>query len=436
MIDDDAVIKRLERAIGPNSVLTGESARAYGTNGFSPFVAVVPEDREQTAEVVRIASELHAGLVVRGGGTTLGWEPAPSGMVMGLSTERLREVVQHEPRDLTVTVEAGVVLGDLNATLGDHRQRLSIDPPHADRATLGGISAANDSGPLRHRYGTMRDLMLGMEVIGVDGVVTHSGGRVVKNVAGYDIHRLHIGALGSLGVITEMTFRLQPLAEAFRLVTVRCGDGEQAEQGVASILGGRTQPVLMELITPFGDEDMARELGTGLVDPDGWTLVVGYEDCREAVAWQCEHMTDGGSGAIPGTASAEALDEAVSTTLYEAVREWPGRRAPVAFKATMKGSQVTAFHAWAGERGFRLLSHAANGIVYGRSDDLETVEAGDDLAAVAADGGGQLTWTSLPPDADVDIWRPPRGDLPVMRRIKEAFDPEGIFAPGRWLDVM
>jgi len=186
MIDDDAIIKRLERAIGPDRVLTDETARAYGTDGFTPFVAVVPEDRKQTAEAVRIAAESRIGLVAVGGGTKLGWSPAPTGMVMSVSTERLKRVIEHEPRDLTVTVEAGMVLDPLNAMLSEHRQRLSIDPPNADRATVGGICAANDSGPLRHRYGTMRDLVVGMEVIGADGTPTRSGGRVVKNVAGYD----------------------------------------------------------------------------------------------------------------------------------------------------------------------------------------------------------------------------------------------------------
>ncbi len=430
MIDDEAIIRQLERTIGGNRVLTDEAAGAYGTNGFQPFVAVVPEDREQAAEVVRVATESGAGILARGGGTKLGWEPAPSGMVMVLSTERLRRIVQHEPRDLTVTVETGVVLGELNDMLRSHRQRLSIDPPCNDRATIGGVCAANDSGPLRHRYGTMRDLVLGVEVIGTGGVATHSGGRVVKNVAGYDMHRLHIGAFGSLGLITEVTVRLTPMAEAFRLAVVRCGDGDRAEACLASILAGRTQPVLVELITPFGHAGTVEQLGAGNVEPEGWTLVVGYEDCREAVAWQCEHLT--GSVSAP----VEVLDEAASSVLYEAIREWPGHGAAAAFKATMKSSHVVAFHAWAGERGFRAVSHAANGIVYGRSDEAPTADSVDDLAAAAADGGGQLTWTTLPEGVDTAIWQPVRGDLPVMRRIKQTFDPQGIFAPGRCVDEM
>jgi len=194
---------------------------------------------------------------------------------------------------------------------------------------------------------------------------------------------------------------------------------------MASILAGRTRPVMMELIGPSCD-GMAGEAA----DVEGWSLIVGYEDCREAVAWQCAHLADALSVPV------RALDEEATSAVYESLREWPGRPAGVAFKATMTSSQVAAFVAWADQRGFRLLSHAANGIVYGRSDDAGTIDAAEDLAAAAADGGGQITWTTLPPDTDVDIWQPPRGDLPVMRRIKQTFDPQGTFAPGRFVDVM
>jgi glycolate oxidase FAD binding subunit len=326
-------------------------------------------------------------------------------------------------------------LGELQAMLVEHRQRLSIDPPQGARATIGGVCASNDSGPLRLRYGTVRDLILGMEVIGADAAATRSGARVVKSVAGYDMHRLHIGALGSLGLITEVTFRLTPLAEMLRLAVVRCGDGDRAEACMAAIISGRTRPAIMELVTPYGDAAMAERLGGERIEPDGWTLVVGYEDCREAVEWQCEHLASS-MREVTGFGCVEVLDESGSAGLHEALREWPGQAGGIAFKATMKSSQVVAFHAWAGEHGFRLISHSGSGVVFGRSDDPAGLEVGADLAAVAADGGGQLTWTALPPEAGVPVWQPARSDLSVMKRIKQAFDPKGILAPGRWVDVM
>jgi len=425
MIEDDAVIQRLEDAIGRDHLRTGEATRPYGTNGFAPFVVAIPEDRTQAAEVIRAAADSRVGVLPRGGGTKLGWEPAPSGMVIVLSTERMNRIVHHEPRDLTLTTEPGVVLDRLNGLLRSHNQRLSVDPPHAARATIGGVCATNDSGPLRCRYGTLRDLVVGMEVVEASGALVRSGGRVVKNAAGYGLHRLHVGAFGSLGLITEMTFRLHPLPEAFRLAVVRCRDGEHAERCLAGILSGRTQPAMIELVRPLGDDRLAETLRA-----DDWILVPGYEDCREAVDWQCEHLVK------TLDAPVHVLDERASETLHDEISEWPGKPAAVAFKATMKSSHVAAFLAWAGERGFALLSHAANGIVYGRSSDLRSVEAAEDLAAAAEDGGGQILWRSLPADAKVDRWAPSRSDLPVMRRIKHAFDPIGIFSPGRWVDGM
>ncbi|MBN1345741.1 MAG: FAD-binding oxidoreductase [Phycisphaerae bacterium] len=435
MNGNETIIKDLERAIGPDRVLTDATAEAYGADGFAPRVAVVPEDRAQVGEVIRVAGAAGVGVVARGGGTKLGWPPAPSRDVVVLSTERMRTIVQHEPRDLTLTVEAGCVLGDLQTVLGEHRQRLSLDPPLGGRATIGGICAANDSGPLRLGYGAARDLILGMEVIGADGVATRAGARVVKSVAGYDMHRLHIGALGSLGIISEVTFRLTPLAEMLRLNVVRCGDGDRAEACMAAIFAGRTRPTIMELVTPFGYGETVARVGDALIAPSGWTLVVGYEDCREAVEWQCEHLA-ASMKEVTGIGCVEVLDESGSRGLLEAIREWPGREACIAFKATMKSSQIVPFHAWAGQSGFRLVSHAGSGIAYGRSDDPESVRVGADLAAAAADGGGQLRWTALPAEAGVPVWQPARGDLPVMKRIKQAFDPKGILAPGRWVDGM
>lgn len=460
MSNDDTIIKRLEGAIGSDCVLTGQAAESYGAGAFTPSVVVIPGDREQAAEVVRIAADAGVGIVPCGGRTKLNRPPAPGAESIALSTERFAKIVEHDPRDLTVTVESGLPLGTLSTALHEHGQRLSIDPPNADRATLGGICATADSGPLRYRYGTMRDLVLGMETVGADSVATHSGARVVKNVAGYDMFRLHIGASGSLGLITEMTFRLHPLPEAFRLAVVRCGDGERAEQCIASILAGRTQPVLVDLITPVdgvganaapgtdavvtdaavtnapGTDAVGTDApgtaapGIDAVGSDGWTLVLGYEDCAEAVEWQCKHVAE--SMPVP----VDILDEADSRSVYGVIREWTGSPATVAFKATMKSSRVVDFHAWANNRGYRLLSRAANGVVHGCSDDPATIAAAGDLAAAARDGGGQITWTALPAEANVPIWQPRRGDLAVMKRIKQIFDPDGVFAPGRFVDAM
>ncbi len=425
MNDENAILRRLESTLTPDAVLTGADVRPYGTEGFTPLLVAIPADRDQAAEVVRVAADSRLGILPRGGGTKLTWAPSPRGRMLVLSTEKLNRVVTHEPRDLTITVEAGVRLGSMAAMLREHRQRLPLDPPMADRATLGGITATNDSGPLRFGHGTLRDIVVGMEYIDARGAFIHGGGRVVKNAAGFGMHRLQIGAFGSLGVLTEMTLRLQPLAEAFQVAVVRCGDGDKAEACLDSIMSGRTRPVLLELVRPMGAPDLIAAVGEG-----DWTLVVGIEECPEAIERQFDEYRRTLSSSL------EVLEEGRAVALYDALREWPGKVSLVSFKATMKSSHVAAFMAWAGERGFRTLAHAGSGVVYGRSEIASAVEAAEDLSAAAADGGGQIHWRSFPQTAKVEVWQPAVGDVSLMRRMKKTFDPTGIFSPGRWVDVM
>src|SRR5262245_30606663 len=156
-----------------------------------------------------------------GGGTRMavGAPPGRAGLVLGL--RRLARLLEHEPGDLTATAEAGMTFVAFQAELGQRGQWLSLDPPHADRATIGGILASNASGPRRHLYGTARDLLIGVTVVAADGTVIKGGGKVVKNVAGYDLPKLYIGSFGTLGVIAEATVRLRPRPDEDRLVVAR-----------------------------------------------------------------------------------------------------------------------------------------------------------------------------------------------------------------------
>lgn len=429
MTDETTLIKQLERALGRDRILVDDTAAPYGMRGLAPLAVALPEDRDQAADVIRLVSEAPVRVVFSGGGTTARRPRPDASPAVVLSTERLRRIVHHEPRDLTITVESGVVLAELNAMLAEHNQRLTVDVPRADRATVGGVCATNDSGPLRLAHGTPRDQVLAMQVVGHGGTPARSGAPVVKSVAGYDMHRLHVGACGSLGLISEITFRLVPLPDCFGIAIARCADGEQAENAMRQILAARLRPSMMTLVTPFGHTDMVDGEAANHIAPDDWSLIVGFEDCDEAVAWQCRRIGE----ILPFRV--DVLDPSTSRTVYQAVREWPGNGVAAGFKATMKSSEVVAFHAWAGERGFRLVSHAGSGIVHGQSDDPASIDAADDLVAAAASGGGHLTWTALPDDNDVPIYQPPRPDIAIMKRIKQAFDPNDSFAPGPWTEA-
>lgn len=186
-------------------------------DGVTPGVVVEPVSADGMSAVLRWASSSRLTVVVRGSGSKDAWGRPPQSVDVLLRTSGLRRIVAHETSDLTATLEAGARLQDVNRELARHGQCLPVDPPHPD-ATIGGILATNDSGPLRHKYGTPRDLVIGMTYVMADGLVAASGGRVVKNVAGYDIGRMLAGSHGCLAAIAVATFKLAPLAPTSRTV--------------------------------------------------------------------------------------------------------------------------------------------------------------------------------------------------------------------------
>ena len=192
--------------VGSAGVRVGEPADAI--EGVVPGIVVEPASVDAVGGLLAWASREKLSVLARGSGTKLGWGPAPRTIDVLLSTAKLNAVVAHRHGDLTATIQAGATLGDVNRTLARHRQWIPLDPPSADRATIGGLVATNDSGPRRHRYGAPRDLIIGIEFVRADGLLAKGGGIVVKNVAGYDLPRLLTGSFGSLGVIVTATFKL------------------------------------------------------------------------------------------------------------------------------------------------------------------------------------------------------------------------------------
>jgi glycolate oxidase FAD binding subunit len=221
-----------------------------------------------TSIAQQLAEANASGQVVlpRGGGTKLDWgNPAPEGAIT-LSTAHLNRVIEHAWADMTVTVEAGCTVANLQSTLAQHGQRLAIDPLWPERATIGGILATNDSGPLRLRYGSLRDLIIGITVALPDGTIAKSGGKVVKNVAGYDLPKLMTGALGTLGVITEAVFRLHPIPHQTRTLTASCGSRDHAQTLILAIQDSQLAHSALQLRTPEIELDILLEGTTAGID--------------------------------------------------------------------------------------------------------------------------------------------------------------------------
>src|SRR3989449_4664206 len=203
--------------------------------GVQPKLVVEPGTERELAEILRLSNEAGLAVIPRGGGTKLGWGNSPARAGLILSTARLTEVIEHAWADLTVSVGAGCTVQRLQEALAQHGQRLAFDPLWPEKATVGGVLSTNDSGALRLRFGALRDLIIGVTIALPDGTLASSGGKVVKNVAGYDLPKLVTGALGTLGVITRAVFRLHPSPRNTRTLSISSGEPGQTERLLLAI---------------------------------------------------------------------------------------------------------------------------------------------------------------------------------------------------------
>jgi len=429
-VDCDKLASMLAEIVGQEHVRpVGQEPSGAGVRLWA-----APGDLEQAAEIVRLAGRRGFAVLPWGAGTKArylrlgglaGREP-----VVGVMTHRLNCVVEYAPDDLTVTVQAGMTLQELDRLLAGHNQRLPLDPPHMAQATVGGVIASNESGPLRFGHGAVRDMILGMRAVQPDGRINWSGAKVVKNVAGFAVHRLLIGSWGSLGLIGEVCFMLRPRAERFRLVRIVVDRLGSVEPLLATVLEGETRPVLVELVNARAardiasacEEDEAEAHELAAVDRPGGLLLVGYEGPAETVDWQCGRLM------LAAGVQAAALDPEASGRIWRAVREWPISDGGVAFRANVLSSHVANLFAELDDGDVGLLAHAGNGVVCGKAR-AETAE--DVLARLMrwlAGRPGNVLVTNAPDGGPSPRWMREPTDESVMRVVKERFDPHRTFA--------
>ncbi len=390
-------------------------------DGVEPRFVAEPGSAEEVTEVLRLAGEAGARVVVRGGGSKLGWGAPPTGLDLVLSTVRMDAVLEHAAGDLVVRCQPGVRLADLQARLAEAGQMLALDPPEPG-ATVGGVVGADASGPRRLRYRTVRDLIIGVTAVLADGTVAKAGGKVVKNVAGYDLAKLYTGALGSLGVLVECIFRLHPRPEAARTVAVPVTEPDQVGAGVQAVLQSQVVPSAVELDWPL--------------DRDGATLTVCVEGIAPGAdaqaATTAELLAEAGLGraeiaaATPGgpLAGMPWQPDELGVKLACLPSDVP---------AVIEAVRATVGQPAAGAApGARLSGRAASAVLYLAlpGGDAGVVAA---LRARLAGRPGSVVVLNAPPElkAAVDVWGPAGDSLALMRRVKEQFDPQGMLAPGR-----
>jgi glycolate oxidase FAD binding subunit len=402
--------------------------------GVAPRFVARPAGVTEAAAVLAAASSLGMTAVPRGSGTRLAWGSPPASCDLVIDTLRMNRVLEHAAGDLVVRAQAGVGLDQLAAVLAEAGQRLALDPPgltHPDGAgagTIGGVLATGAAGPLRLRYGTPRDLAIGITVVRADGTVAKSGGKVVKNVAGYDLGKLFAGSYGTLGLIAEAAFRLHPQPAAASFVTLDAADPDEARAAVAAAAGSPLAPSAVELDRPARGEPfrvgvllegdaagvaertvaMTGLLGSGSVAPDppawwGGGAAATVDGTLIRIAFWAAELA-GVLRAVDAAAAAAGLDPAVGGSaaagvLYAAVAEGAPASAVAQFVTDLRAAMGSGGSPLAGgppQRGSAVVLRAPAGV-----------------------------------RAAVDLWGPASG-LRLMRAIKDQFDPEHRLAPGRF----
>lgn len=419
----------LAAVVGADRIHEDEAGLATAAiDGVTPRWLAAPATPEQVAQLLALAHEERLAVVPRGSGAALEQGGPPRRLDLVLDLRRLQAVVEHNPDDLTISVQAGMTAGTLAARLAPHRQTLPLDPPGWSTRTLGGIAATQASGPLRMRYGTMRDLLLGVRFVQADGVLTWGGARVVKSVTGYDVPKLMVGALGTLGVLVELTLRLHPVADVESSSLVMFRSAAAAQEMVALLLDSSVQPSRLEILNdrtltacglPVAAAALAVSIAT--VEPAVraqeaalTTLVARVGGRLEPLGGSFWHLYDRTLAAAGGvTLRIGTVPSRLAVTLAETRNAFgdaavSGCAGLGALRARVDASDATAL---------------AGGI--------------ERLRGVVADGDGGVVIERGPRAlrTAIDPWGPvPAPALTVMRAIKHAFDPTGVLNPGRFVD--
>lgn len=425
LVTDSQIAAKLAEVAGPEAVTPGDGAAHRAVCGIVPRVVVRPSTPEAVAAVLALATREGWRVEPAGAGTCLDWGRPPERVDVLLSTSALAEVREYSPGDLVVGVDAGAPLAAVQARLAQQRQWLPWDPPAAPGATIGAILAHAAAGPLRLGYGTPRDHVLGLRFATGDGRLLRVGGRVVKNVAGYDIGKLIVGSRGTLAVVVGAFLRLRGLPEAD--VTVRVAAEEPAPllEIARTLPGTALPPVALELLSPA----LASRVGVG----NEWTLLVRFHGSTEAVGAATEAASRAAGGAA---AVLEGAGGAGAWTRLGEVEAAAAAVVRVANRPATLGATLAAAEALGAAfepEGPLLAAHAGDGIVRVLAMDARPV-AGEVRAArerVAAAGGTVLVARGR--IGDVDPYPAEGPALRLMHGLRRVFDPAGVLSPGRFL---
>jgi glycolate oxidase FAD binding subunit len=393
-------------------------------DGIASTSRVTPASREELAEALRLADERGQAVAPVGGGTQLDLGMPPSRLDVVIETTGLNKVVEYEPADLTVTVEAGIRFDELQQLLGEQGQFLALDPPAAPGATIGGLIATNASGPLRFAYGTARDLVIGTRVANPDGNVTHAGGRVVKNVAGYDLNKLYVGSLGTLGIIVELSFKLAPIPPATNTVVGQFSDANAAREVINKVVQSPLSPMAIELLGP--------RAASAVSLPEALLVVFRLGGYPQAVDRQVRDLSAlvGQRVETPATvwddlAGMRVAAQGRDVVVKAAVPLVESTRVVEILEQRLAGLEPVV---WA---------HAGNGIAYAAcnvpSDASVLGDLRTEISALGSNASMVIQRCPIELKRAVDVWGDPGSSIGLMRALKAKLDPNNTLNPGRYV---
>ena len=409
----------MRAVVGRDNLRGCEPSSAFAD--VSPQTLVEPANEHELAQILKIANQNGLAVIPRGGGTKLDWGNPPTRADLLLSTARLNRILEHAWADLTVTVEAGCTIRKLQQALAKHGQRIAFDPLWPDRATVGGVLSANDSGALRLRFGSLRDLIIGVTLALPDGTLASSGGKVVKNVAGYDLPKLATGALGTLGIITRAVFRLHPLPQFSQTLTIQTENIQDAQRIVLSIQSSKLAHVSLQIRSA---NHQAPELD------------IQFEGTTPGIIAQRSHLealiaplaaTDAAASVWNARQELFSLDPQASHTAIAKISVLPASIASTA-ETIVRISDTHKLH-WT-----TVVQATGLGCLRLNGEEAEILAALTSLRSEIEKHAGSLVLlrrsTGMPA---FDAWGNPGDALPLMRAVKQQFDPRGTLNLGRFV---
>jgi glycolate oxidase FAD binding subunit len=434
-VSHDQLARQLELSLGAGGAVTNEPSvlASHAVDGKPPALVCAPETAEQVAAALRICSEVEAAVTPWGGGTATAVGNLPSKVEVIIGLNRLQHVVEHDAANLTLTVQAGISLISLQESAANQKQFLPFDALRPSKATVGGTIAANLNGPRRSSYGAVRDMVIGMKVALASGEQIKAGGKVVKNVAGYDMCKLFVGSLGTLGIITEATLRMSPVPETAATL-VATGTPSSVIELASEIARSQLNPTAMFI----SNYQVWKIAGGARSD---WQLGIWSEGFEENVH---RHLHDAETMAQRIGLKREALGDKSHQQYWDEIRDFLLRPERLVYRVTVPRAAVAVImnaiaDCKTADFDPAIVSDAAVGTMWiAAAANRTSAQQFPKLIALARERGGHAVILAGPPACKegIDVWGSPPPGLSLMREIKREFDPKGILNPGRFLGGM